>query len=362
MATMNLRTHPGRIERQKGAILKYALPTEVLAKSANMRTMRAHDSDTIIFRRWLPQGATLDGTGTEFAENFNNWDVKPEEHLLTEGVTPPTQDITPQNVPVVIRQYGVLFSYTDQTANLYEDNFREVMRKRTGETIGLIKELTNYNTLRATTTKFYTLTSTGAQATMRSQIATAMKSTDLRRVSMYLQTNGGMKVKPALMDRRAGNDSSNVEESFCVYCHTNMEATIRALDNFTPVSDYARFAPISQYELGADTNFRFILSKELNPYLASGGTSSVMGELAVQKDASNKVHVFPVIIMAQSAWATVSLANLRSVKDVTELPVGVKTKSDPLGQLGFIGAKIYHTSFIENDGWMAVLESAALAA
>jgi N4-gp56 family major capsid protein len=40
------------------------------------------------------------------------------------------------------------------------------------------------------------------------------------------------------------------------------------------------------------------------------------------------------------------------------IPVGQKTKDDPLGQRGYAGWKMYHVAVILNDLWMERLEVA----
>ena len=43
--------------------------------------------------------------------------------------------------------------------------------------------------------------------------------------------------------------------------------------------------------------------------------------------------------------------------DPTWIPPGEKTKSDPLGQRCFVGAKFYFACKILNEGWLAVIEA-----
>ena len=353
MARFNLRDPKGRIEAQAAAeMLSYAEPTFVLGSSAERKRMKAHNSDTIIFRQWLPIGA--DEADPDPAKprgaNQDRWDVNPVDHLVVEGVTPSTIGIEPRDVSVQARQYAVLMSYTDVSLDLYEDDFVRVMRQRVGETMGYIKEMLDYATLRAGTAAFYI----GGMA--RSGVNNTITDNVLRQASMFLARNGGRKLKPAIIDTKAGNDSSNVEAAYCVYCHTDLELSLRLLSGFIHVSQYARRKAISMDEFGSSANFRFILSKELEPYEAA--TSANVD--AKFYGGPNKGDVYPVLIIAKEAWAEVDIMDVGSVGRVTELAPNDLDKSDPLGQLGYVGVKGYIQPFVQHDGWMARVECLAL--
>ena len=68
------------------------------------------------------------------------------------------------------------------------------------------------------------------------------------------------------------------------------------------------------------------------------------------------MDVYPYIICGEEAWGQVALRGVNSL-DPTWIPPGEKSKSDPLGQRGFVGAKFYFTCKLLNEGWMAVVEA-----
>ena len=75
---------------------------------------------------------------------------------------------------------------------------------------------------------------------------------------------------------------------------------------------------------------------------------------------SANIDVYPFVVVAADAWANVALRGMESF-DVIHIPHTQKDKTDPLGQRGYIGAKMWSASFIQNDGWMAVIEAGCTA-
>ena len=67
------------------------------------------------------------------------------------------------------------------------------------------------------------------------------------------------------------------------------------------------------------------------------------------------IDTYPIIVVAEDAWGDVALRGMSSF-DVTHIPHSKKDKNDPLGQRGYVGASFWSASFIQNDGWMAVIE------
>ena len=68
------------------------------------------------------------------------------------------------------------------------------------------------------------------------------------------------------------------------------------------------------------------------------------------------IDVYPFVICGEDAWGQVALRGDKAT-DPTWIPPGEKSKSDPLGQRGFCGAKFYFACKVLNEGWMAVIEA-----
>src|SRR5688572_20270777 len=116
-------TNAGRINEVKGEILAHAEPVEVLSLGCSMKRHPKNQGDNVTYRRFLPYGGA-----TTNANTINRWSVSAAAHIVTEGVTPAPDSITPQDVNVQLQQYAALYSYTDKTADLYEDDVPEEMK------------------------------------------------------------------------------------------------------------------------------------------------------------------------------------------------------------------------------------------
>ena len=354
MAVGNTYTsHAQRIGAWKGRTLAYSKPQEVLATMGEMMSMRRKSSDTLICRRWLPIG----GSATD-PDAINRWDIDPQDHLTVEGVTPPAQQVVPHDVKVQLRQYSVLFRYTDQVRDLYEDDVVMQISTRCGEATGLVRELIRYGAIRACVNRYYGAVSTAMNAAVasgRNAVGGPFSLNTLRQISTQLMANGGETVRPPMRDRKAGNDITQVEPAYVVFCHTDMQTTIRQLSGFIHCTKYAGTKTLSKYEFGAVENFRFILSKELGAYKGVGSNTTT-GLI----NSNSRVDVYPVLVVAMHAWADVKL-NGDSFSPF-HIPADKRDKMDPTGVSGFIGTKFYAAPFVQNDGWMAVIESAAQTA
>lgn len=328
-----------RIGKIKGEILAHAVATEVLGITGMQRSLPKNQGQEIIFRRWLPYGATATDFNTQ-----NRPQADPVGHLLVEGVTPSPDSLVPQDIPARVRQYGCLYQLTDWVSDTYEDDVPAEMKKQCGERIALVREMIRYGALKACTNRFYSGGSdrTGVNAKISLNL--------LRRISRNLQANHAERVT-GILSPSINIKTSPVEASYLVFVHTDAESDVRDLPGFVKVAEYGSRKVVSPYEIGSVENFRFITSPELAPYLGAGAAIGSTGLLG-----GTNVDVYPFIVVGENAWGQLALRGADSI-DPTYIPPGTKDKSDPLGQRGYIGAKFWMTCVLLNEGWMAVAEA-----
>ena len=165
----------GRINKFKGQILKHAVPQECLSRAGRQVNFPENNSDTYVARRWLPYGATASAPNTFFgtttAVDRGNQIV--QQHQTAEGITPTPDNITPQDVTVVMKQYSCLYGWTDKTAGLYEDDIPAAMKEQIGERVTLVNEMIVFGELKAGTNQFYGGTGT-SRATVNGTITLPM--------------------------------------------------------------------------------------------------------------------------------------------------------------------------------------------
>lgn len=347
MTMQQYSTATARINKFKGGILKHAVPMEVLSKQGRQVKLPKNESKTYIARRWLPYGGTATDGNTQnrfFQDGTGDrGNAMVTAHLTSDGVTPSPDSIVPVDVTAVMQQYACLYGYTDQTFDMYEDDIPEQMKQQTGERVALVNEMINYGALKASTNQYY-----GGSGTSRSTVAGAISLNLLRSIAKNLQANHGKAVNKVL---KAGPNfgTDAVAEGYCVFIHTDAEPDIRDLPNFTPAEKYASGTPMPN-EIGKCERFRFITSPDL-PALQDAGAA--VGSTGLYSTSGSNIDVYPFIVLAQDAFSQIALRGSESL-DATMIKPGEKTKSDPLGQRGYYGAKWYKAVMVENDGWMAV--------
>ncbi len=345
MGIVSYDTNTPRIAKTKGEILKHAVPRMVLGITGRQHRIGKNMSDTVVFRRWLPFGGATTNSTT-----INAWVVDPNTHLTSDGVTPVADTLTPQDITVTLNQYSCLYAYTDKTADLYEDDVPTPMKKQAGQRMGLVKEKIIYGVLKACTNVFY------AGGTSRATVDETVSLAKLRKITRALEGNRADQITEVLQASNKYN-TAPVESGYLVFCDTDMAHDIRELEGFIKCAEYGEMKKAHPRELGSCDEYRFITSPELGPVLAGGASVGTTGLVSA---GSANVDVYFMIVVAEDAWGDVALRGLDGFS-LTHLPHSKKDKQDPLGQRGYIGGKFWCAPFVQNDGWMAVLETGATA-
>lgn len=345
MAIQQYATITPRIGKLKGEILAHAVPMEVLGITGQQKKMPKNNSDTVVFRRYLPYG----GVDNRWI-NASNVDTFATSHQVAEGVTPTADTLTAIDVTATLQQYAVLYAVTDRVVDLYEDDIPSEMKRQTGERLGLVREMVRYGALKAATNKFY------AGGTSRATVNQTITLPLLRKVARTLQANHAKQVT-GILAPSPNIGTAPIEAAYLVFCHSDLEPAIRDLPGYVGVHEYGSRKPIHPQELGSVERFRFIISPELAPYADAG---AAVGTTGLESTSGANIDVYPIIVVGEDAWGQVALRGMESL-DVTYIPPGSKDKNDPLGQRGYIGAKTYFTALVLNQGWMAVIEAGAPA-
>lgn len=327
----------GRINEIKGEYLAIAEPVEVLMLGVTPKKFPKNKGDNISYRRVIPTGGA-----TTNANTINRWSVATAAYAVTEGVTPTPKALSYQDINVVLNQYAVLYSYTDKVADLHEDDIPADQQRQVAMEMGLVREMIRYGEMKAASTVQY------SGGTSLVTVDEAITYNGLSLMSRTLQANGAQ-MKTQILAPGPAYDTAAIEAGFVVFVHTDAEHDIRLLQDFVPVAKYASRKPISPHELGSVGRFRFITSKELAPTLAGGAAVGATGLYAAN---STNIDVYPFIVCAEDAVFDIGL-NLNF--DVTHIPAKTKTKEDPFGQRGYVGASFWSAAKVVNPGWMGVI-------
>lgn len=351
MSIQNYGTVASRnLIRAAQGMLEHAQPITVLGDFGTQREMPMNSTDTLVFRRTLPFGASTVGTTIEGSARYQGTpQITASNFVLAEGVTPNSNTISFQDVSVTLQQYGVLFKYSSKVEQLYEDDIPGEMVKLTGETLAEVMELVRYGVLKAGSTVVY------ANGSSRSAVNTAISLNAIRKAARTLESNRCRRVTSRLAPG-VNFGTRAVQPAYIVFCHTDAVSDIRNLPGFTRVEEYGSFKPIHDREIGACEDFRFISSPLLTSFAASG-SGTLNGMLSI---GSANVDVYPFIVIGEDAWGQVALKGMQAIKPVV-LKASQTNHANPLGQFGYVGASTWFATVRLNDAWMARIEAGVTA-
>ena len=326
--------------RAEMKMLKHAEPIQVLTKFGDQKEQPLNKTDTVVFRRLKPFNATATEVPNITAANF----------ITAEGVTPTANTISYTDVTATLNQYAVLFKFSSKAQLMYEDDIPNDMAKLTGETMAEVAELIVYGQVKAGTSVIY------ANGTTRVGINSPISLNDFRLAARTMESNRAKQVTSCI---KSGPDFgvSSVEPGYIVFIHTDMLADIRDIPGFTKRVDYgSAITPVHPREVGNIEEFRIVTSPLFAPFLAGGAAIGTTGMKAAD---STTIDVYPAIVMAESAWGTISLKGRGSSGvSPTIIPSSQKNHANPSGMFGYVGADFWTASVRLNENWMTRIEAA----
>lgn len=306
--------------------LKQVEPVRVLDKVATTKSMPKNKNTTVSWRRAKPYVAATTP--------------------LMEGVTPTPTKFEIEVVTASLKQYGQISEITDVIEDTHEDPILNDMAMEMGQNIARTMESLDYGVYRAGTNVIY------ANGVSRAAVNTPLTLTIQRNAVRTLKRQKAKKITRTLAPG-TGFATRAVEASYVAVGHTDLENEIRGLPGFTQVAEYGNRSPICDEEIGSVEDVRYVLSPDLESFADAGGAAGAM----VSTSGSN-ADVYPIMYFGQDAVGTVALKGFGAI-DPSIIPVGQKTKDDPLGQRGVAGWKTWHAAVILNQTWLVRAEVAS---
>lgn len=308
-------------------MLSHAEPVLVLQKFGQMKPMPKNKADNVTFRRPVP--FTVSTTA------------------LTEGVKPTAKAMSYEDVTATLAQYGGLVEITDQVHDTVEDPVLNDAAMLSGEEAGETLELVLWNVLRAGTNVQY------SNGTARNQVNSKISLSVQRAITRTLKSNKGKKITQ-MVSSSVKYGTEAIDAAYIAIGHTDLEADIRDMTNFVPVEKYGTMKPLP-YEIGKVEDVRYILSPTLTNFADAGGLASTNNTVSTTGTNSD---VYPIMYFAKEAFGCVTLKGHGAITPSIINP-GQLDKSDPLGQLGYVGWKTYFAGVRLNETWMVRAEVAA---
>lgn len=314
-------------------MLEHARPIIVLADYGQSKPLPKNKADNVKFRRPIP--FTVSTT------------------QLTEGVTPTSHKMLYEDVPAPLGQYGDVCEITDKVADLSEDPVLKDASGLSGEQAAETIEMITWGVLKGGTNLIY---STGtARSAVRDPITLSLQ----RRATRFIKAQRGKKIT-SRMNSSVNYGTEAVDAAYLAFGHTDLESDVRDMTGFVPVEKYGSMKPLP-YEVGKVEDVRYILTPLLERYegaagIATGftGTTASDTTTTMTNDAT-KVYVYPVVIIAKESYGVIPLRGEGAIKPMVLNP-GTPSKSDPMGQRGFVSWKCWFAAVILNQAWAIRLE------
>jgi N4-gp56 family major capsid protein len=308
-------------------MLEHARPIIVLTDYGQSKPLPKNKAELVKFRRPVP-----------FVVSTTQ---------LTEGVTPTSHKINYVDVQATMGQYGDIAEITDRIQDMSEDPVLKDAAMLAGEQAAETIEMVTYGVIKGGTNVIYAASADSA----RSDVNDVITLTAQRAATRFLSAQRGKKIT-SKMSSSVLWGTEPIDASFIAFAHTDLDSDIRDMTGFVPTEKYGSMKPLP-YECGKVETVRYILSPLFDPFLSAGGTPT-----GVLSGDGSSADVYPVIIIAKEAYGVVPLRGEGAIHP-TVLNPGTVSKSDPLGQRGFVGWKTWFVALILNQAWMVRLEVAA---
>jgi N4-gp56 family major capsid protein len=332
-------------------MLKRAMPYLHIEKFGQTYPLPTNSTQTAKFRRYFLQGATgaagpdaggTNGVGQPF---YIPLALTP----LVEGVTPAGSMLANQDYTVQLYQYGDYITITDVIEDTHTDPVLQQSTDILGEQAAVTVETLRFNVLKAGTNVWYQNLVAG-----RANVAGVIGLTDQRRVTTGLNRQNARKISQVVASNPDFNTRS-VEAAYFALVHPDLESDIRNMTGFIPVASYGPHTSPFEGEIGSVEQCRYLSSTVIAPFINAGAATS--GGTTYRSTGGVNWDVYPVLYFARDAFG---LVPLKGKSSMTPMVVNPKpAPGDPLAQRGTVGWKLYTSTVILQDAFMARLEVCA---
>lgn len=345
-------TQVGRQEKYKGRILAKAQKQEMLTKLGSQHEMPQNQSELIEWMRFLPYG----GVDNQWMAAGGDTDYI-NKHIVQEGVTPSADSISWTTLSTTLQEIGCLYSYTNKMRYVHEEGATvpPEMEDQAAARIVLAREMMVYGEMKSCTNQYF-----GGTGVSIGTVNGPPTKSMFQDISRSILGAHGITVNKQLKSGLAFGMQS-VQASWPVYCHTDMEKTFENVVGFVKVVDYGSNVKLldEDYEIGAIGRFRIIINPILTYQPGAGAlVAGWTGSGSPKSDGGTNIDVYPLVTLGRGkgggdAFGQVALRGMNAL-DAHHIPPKVKTKSDMLGQRGYVSACTWQAQANLNDAWMAV--------
>jgi N4-gp56 family major capsid protein len=288
-------------------LLALARPYYIYDLFAQKRQIPMNSGDQMVFRRY----------GTLTAATVP----------LTDGQTPPGDQLSVTDFLAQIQWYGSFVTITDQVQYVVQDRVLNEATKVLSLQLGLTLDTLIRDMMVSTASIIY-CTNGGNGNT-----PTEITDEDIQNAVIALrQGNARLMTNPLPGENKFG--TSPVRSSYWGFMSVDLQDDLEAVDSFISAANYPNPMNALEAEWGSTRNVRWLLNT--NGYISSASPP-----------------VYSNFIMGQEAYGVVRLGAKEA--EFIVKPLGASGTADPLNQRGTVGYKYPFATRILNDNWITQL-------
>ena len=246
---------------------------------------------------------------------------------LSEGVSPPPEQVNKFDVTAVVSQYGKVVELTDDIIITVQDETANEVADMLAQNQASSYDKIVRNMLVATASQISCLNGQNGNA------ITEITVPDLELAVDYLLGNNGRKMAPNIEGTNAFG-TSPVWQAYWMVISTDLRTNIKQLGNFVPTASYPRQQSVLEAELGACDEVRVVQTTE-----------------AYKSPASPSVY--SNLLFAANGYGTIAIDDQSLEMIIKPLGAG----QDPLNQRSTMGWKGRIGCTVLDDSWVINLLS-----
>lgn len=246
---------------------------------------------------------------------------------LSEGVTPPAEQVNKFDVTAVVSQYGKVVELTDDVIITVQDQTSNEVADMLAQNQASSYDKIVRNMLVATSSQIDCLNGQNGNT------ITEITVPDLELAVDYLIGNNGRRMAPNVEGVNEFG-TAPVWQAFWMVISTDLRSNIKQLGNFNPTATYPRQQSVLEAELGACDEVRVVMTTEAFKTAASPA-------------------VYSNLMFAANGYGTVAIDDQSLEMIIKPLGAG----QDPLNQRSTMGWKGRLGATILDDSWVINLLS-----
>lgn len=247
---------------------------------------------------------------------------------LTEGVTPPPEQVSKFDITAVVSQYGKVVSLSDDVIITVQDQTSNEVADMLAQNMASTYDKVVRNMLVATAAQIDCLSGVNGNA------ITEVTTTDLEIAIDYMENNNGKKMSPNQEGRDAFG-TAPVWAAYWMIISTQLRTDFKNLSNFLPTAEYPRQQSVLEAEFGSCDEVRLVKTSE------------------AYVDTSVSPNVFYNFLFAANGYGRISIDDQSMEMIIKPLGAG----EDALNQRQTMGWKGRLGAVILDDSWVVALLS-----